>query len=105
MCASLSGYHKCSREEAARLAALIYRVRHGENKQELQSVPQLLRELVPADLIKAHSSSEWKRSIVAAYNQDAGMAEIEAAWSFEMFWLPCFNGLMSRSWSPDRNTT
>ena len=71
---SSAGYHKCSREEAARLAALIYRVRHGENKQELQSVPQLLRELVPADLTKAHSSSEWKRNIVAAYNQYAGMS-------------------------------
>ena len=76
---SLTGYHKCSREDSARLAALIYRVRHGENKQELQSVPQLLRELVPADLTKAHSSSEWKRNIVAAYNQDAGTARLREA--------------------------
>ncbi|XP_043214510.1 myosin-VIIa-like isoform X4 [Amphibalanus amphitrite] len=78
----LRGYHKCSREEAARLAALIYRVRHGESKQELQSVPQLLRELVPADLVKAQSSSEWKRSIVAAYNQDAGMGPEDAKVNF-----------------------
>lgn len=33
------GYHKCSKEEAARLAALIYRVRFGESKQELQAIP------------------------------------------------------------------
>lgn len=35
----LRGYHKCSREEASKLAALVYRVRYGENKSELQSIP------------------------------------------------------------------
>lgn len=34
-----SGYHKCSKEEASRLAALVYRVRFGESKQELQAIP------------------------------------------------------------------
>lgn len=33
---------------------------------------QMLRELVPADLIKIQNAADWKRSIVAAYNQDAG---------------------------------
>lgn len=35
----LRGYHRCGREEAARLAALAYRARFGDNKQELQSIP------------------------------------------------------------------
>lgn len=35
----LRGYHKCSKEEAAKLAALVYRVRFGESKQELQAIP------------------------------------------------------------------
>ncbi len=35
---------------------------------------QMLRELIPSDLTKIQSTSEWKRSIVAAYNQDAGMS-------------------------------
>lgn len=35
----LRGYHRCTREEAVRLAALIYRVRFGESKAELQNVP------------------------------------------------------------------
>ncbi|CAH2231779.1 myosin-VIIa isoform X2 [Pararge aegeria] len=69
----LRGYHRCGREEAARLAALAYRARFGDNKQELQAIPQMLRELVPADLIKLQSSADWKRAIVASYNQDAGM--------------------------------
>lgn len=32
----------------------------------------MLRELTPGDLIKVQNANEWKRSIVAAYNQDAG---------------------------------
>lgn len=35
----LRGYHKCSKEEAIKLAALVYRVRFGESKQELQAIP------------------------------------------------------------------
>lgn len=78
----LRGYHKCSKEEAARLAALVYRVRFGESKQELQAIPQMVRELVPADMIKMQSSSEWKRAIVAAYNSDAGMSPEDAKITF-----------------------
>jgi hypothetical protein len=33
---------------------------------------QMLRELIPGDLIKIQSANDWKRSIIAAYNQDAG---------------------------------
>lgn len=33
---------------------------------------QMLRELIPGDLVKTQSSNEWKRAIIAAYNQDAG---------------------------------
>uniref|UniRef100_A0A1B0D0B9 Myosin class i heavy chain n=1 Tax=Phlebotomus papatasi TaxID=29031 RepID=A0A1B0D0B9_PHLPP len=73
----LRGYHKCAKDEAAKLAALVYRVRFGESKQELQAIPQMLRELVPSDLIKLQSSNDWKRLIVAAYNQDAGMTFFE----------------------------
>lgn len=32
----------------------------------------MLRELIPGDLVKTQSSNEWKRSIIAAYNHDAG---------------------------------
>ncbi|XP_063358266.1 myosin-VIIa isoform X3 [Cydia amplana] len=78
----LRGYHRCGREEAARLAALAYRARFGENKQELQAIPQMLRELVPADLIKLQSSADWKRAIVASYNQDAGMTPEDAKITF-----------------------
>ena len=52
----LRGYHKCTRDEAGLLAALIYRVKFGDSKQELQSLGQMLRELVPTDLIKSMSA-------------------------------------------------
>lgn len=78
----LRGYHKCSKEEATRLAALIYRVRFGESKQELQAIPQMLRELIPGDLIKVQNTAEWKRVIVATYNQDIGMSAEDAKITF-----------------------
>ncbi|CAK1602792.1 unnamed protein product [Parnassius mnemosyne] len=78
----LRGYHRCGRDEAARLAALAYRARFADNKQELQAIPQMLRELVPADLIKLQSSADWKRAIVASYNQDSGMTPEDAKITF-----------------------
>jgi len=78
----LRGYHKCTKEEAAKLGALIYRVRFGESKQELQQIPQILRELIPADLAKLQSTNDWKRAIVSAYNQDAGMSSNDAKINF-----------------------
>lgn len=32
----------------------------------------MLRELIPGDLYKVQNSAEWKRMIVAVYNQDTG---------------------------------
>lgn len=42
----------------------------------------MLRELIPADLVKVQSANEWKRAIVAAYNQDAGMSPEDAKITF-----------------------
>jgi len=78
----LRGYHQCTKEEAALLGALIYRVKFGESKQELQALSQMLRELVPCDLVKHQSTQDWKREIVKAYNQDSGMSPEEAKIAF-----------------------
>lgn len=42
----------------------------------------MLRELVPADLVKVQSANDWKRAIVAAYNQDAGRSPENAKITF-----------------------
>lgn len=34
---------------------------------------QMLRELIPGDLLKVQNSAEWKRTITAIYNQDTGL--------------------------------
>lgn len=43
---------------------------------------QIIKELIPTDLMKMMSSSEWKRNIVASYNQDAGMSADDAKIAF-----------------------
>lgn len=42
----------------------------------------MLRELIPSDLSKMQNSNDWKRIIVAAYNQDAGMTSEDAKVTF-----------------------
>ena len=75
----IRGYHQCTREEAAILAALIYRVKFAESKTDISSV---LKCLVPGDLLKIQSSYEWKKEIARAYNKDSGMSPDEAKIAF-----------------------
>ncbi|XP_052668630.1 unconventional myosin-VIIa isoform X2 [Harpia harpyja] len=78
----LRGYHKCTREEVLQLAALIYRVKFEDDKSYFPSIPKLLKELVPQDLVRQHSPDDWKRSIVAYYNKHAGKTREEAKLAF-----------------------
>uniref|UniRef100_A0A8C6N6S6 Uncharacterized protein n=1 Tax=Melopsittacus undulatus TaxID=13146 RepID=A0A8C6N6S6_MELUD len=78
----LRGYHKCTREEVLQLAALIYRVKFEDDKSYFPSIPKLLKELVPQDLIRQISPDDWKRSIVAYYNKHAGKSREEAKLAF-----------------------
>ncbi|XP_033100270.1 myosin-VIIa-like isoform X1 [Anneissia japonica] len=78
----LRGYHKCSKDEAAQLAALQYRVRFGDDKSEFQNIPRVMKELLPADLIRQQSPDDWKRMIVAAYNKHSGKSRDEAKVAF-----------------------
>ncbi|KAF1562674.1 Unconventional myosin-VIIa, partial [Eudyptes moseleyi] len=78
----LRGYHKCTREEVLQLAALIYRVKFEDDKSYFPSIPKLLKELVPQDLIRQLSPDDWKRSIVAYYNKHAGKTREEAKLAF-----------------------
>jgi len=78
----LRGYHRCPKETAARLAALVYRVRFGDRHADLQTLPSLLRELVPADQVKAYSAAEWRRLIQQHYGRDQGMTPEDAKVAF-----------------------
>ncbi|XP_077578551.1 unconventional myosin-VIIa-like isoform X1 [Stigmatopora nigra] len=78
----LRGYHKCSRDEVFQLAALIYRVKFEDDKSHFPSIPKMLRELVPQDLIRQMSPDDWKRSVVAFFNKQAGKSREEAKLMF-----------------------
>jgi myosin-7 len=78
----LRGYHKCTTEEAVQLAALQFRVRFGDDKKEIGSIPQFLNELVPADLRNAMNAEDWKKAIVLAFNKHAGKSRDDAKISF-----------------------
>ena len=75
----LRGYHQCSKEEAAILGALIYRVKYAESKTDIAAV---IKNIIPSDLLKVQSNYEWKKEIVRAYNKDSGMSPDEAKIAF-----------------------
>jgi len=78
----LRGYHKCTKLEAAQLAAFVYRVKFGEDKSQFPAIPKMLRELIPQDMIKRTGQDEWKRLIVAEFNKNAGKAKEDAKLAF-----------------------
>ncbi|XP_070689056.1 unconventional myosin-VIIb [Pempheris klunzingeri] len=78
----LSGKHVCSKEEMVNIAALLFRIKVNNDKSQLVMVPKMLKELVPADQLKAMSENEWKKSIVAFYNKQAGVTVDEAKVAF-----------------------
>ncbi|CAJ0605304.1 unnamed protein product [Cylicocyclus nassatus] len=64
----LLGYHKVGKQEAIDIAAVILRAITKDVKNApLAQIPQLLSELVPKDIMKSMSSTEWKKAITSAY--------------------------------------
>lgn len=66
----MRGYHKCSREEVFQLAALIYRIKFEDDKSHFPTIPKMLRELVPQDLIRQMSPDDWKRVKLPQQNEN-----------------------------------
>lgn len=63
----LRGYHKCSKDEAVQLAGLIYKVRFNNDRTQLATIPKILKELVPDNLLRAISPDEWKKVRTSAF--------------------------------------
>lgn len=79
----LRGFHKCSKQDATKLAALILRSRFDDNLTQVQaSVQHIIKELIPADLIRAASSSDWKKSILNEYRNDSKLSVEDAKIKF-----------------------
>jgi len=43
------------------IAALLFRVKVGSDKTQIVAIPKMLKELVPADSLKAMSENDWKK--------------------------------------------
>ncbi|XP_069006967.1 unconventional myosin-VIIa [Embiotoca jacksoni] len=71
----LRGYHVCTKEEMVNIGTLLFRIKVNNDKSQLVQVPKMLKELVPADQLKAMSENEWKKSIVASFNKQAVTVE------------------------------
>lgn len=78
----LRGYHNSSREETVSMAALLLRIKSGNNQPQVAMIPRVLKELVPVDQLKAASENEWKKSIQAAFAKRGRMTVDEAKLAF-----------------------
>lgn len=88
----LRGYHKTSKQDLIELAALVYRSRFGSDQSMLSQIPQMIEDLIPPDMIRIQSNSQWKSTISAAYLQHGIMTEEEAKERFlkKIYQLPTF---------------
>ncbi|KAI5635399.1 myosin head (motor domain) domain-containing protein [Phthorimaea operculella] len=88
----LRGYHKLSKQDLIELAALIYRARFGNDQSLLVQIPQMVDELIPVDMVRVQSTSQWKSTISAAYFKQGVMTEEEAKERFlkKIYELPTF---------------
>ncbi|XP_057671586.1 myosin-VIIa-like isoform X1 [Diorhabda carinulata] len=72
----LKGYHKCNKQDAVKLAALILRARFEDNNSEATSTLQHnIKDLIPADIVKAASTSDWRKNILNEYKLSKLTAE------------------------------
>ncbi|KAF5898435.1 unconventional myosin-VIIa isoform X2, partial [Clarias magur] len=78
----LRGYHRCTKEDMVQLAALLFRVKVEDDKSQFVMIGKMLKELVPNDQLKAMSTEDWKKSIVAAYNKQRDMTAEDAKVGF-----------------------
>ncbi|CAL8392977.1 unnamed protein product [Boreogadus saida] len=78
----MRGYHVVTKEEMVHIAALLFRIKTGGDAKQLAVLPKLLKEILPADQLKACSENEWKKTISAAYNKQAEMTSEEAMLEF-----------------------
>lgn len=57
----LRGYHVCTKEEMVSMAALLFRIKVSKDVSQFVMIPKMLKELVPADQLRAMSENDWKK--------------------------------------------
>lgn len=57
----LRGYHNVTKADMVNIAALLFRIKVGNDNSQFVMIPRMLKELVPADQLKATSENEWRK--------------------------------------------
>ncbi|XP_034036571.1 unconventional myosin-VIIb [Thalassophryne amazonica] len=78
----LKGYHVCTKEDMIHIATLLFKIKANNDKTQLVTISKILKELVPADQLKAMSENEWKKKIAASFNKQTGLTAGEAKVAF-----------------------
>lgn len=88
----LRGYHKTSKTDLIEFAALVYRARFGSDNTMLPQISQILSDLIPSDMVRIQSTSQWKSTITEAYNKHGQMSDNDAKERFlkKIYQLPTF---------------
>lgn len=57
----LKGRHRCSREDLIHLGGLLYRILVDSDRSRIVTIPQMLKDLVPADQINIMTPDDWTK--------------------------------------------
>lgn len=57
----LKGRHNCTREDMIYLGGLLFRIQADSDRSQFVKIPQMLKELVPADRINSMTPDNWKK--------------------------------------------
>lgn len=57
----LKGRHNCTREDMIHLGGLLFRIQVDSDRSQSVTIPQILKELVPADQINIMTPDDWKK--------------------------------------------
>lgn len=56
----LKGRHNCTKEDMIHLGGLLFRIQVDSDRSRFAAIPQMLKELVPADQVAIMTPEQWK---------------------------------------------
>uniref|UniRef100_A0AAZ3QDY7 Uncharacterized protein n=1 Tax=Oncorhynchus tshawytscha TaxID=74940 RepID=A0AAZ3QDY7_ONCTS len=83
----LRGYHLCTKEDMVNIGALLFRVKFNNDKSQFVLIPKMLKDLVPNDMLKAMSATDWQKvkSINHMTSEEASLAFLKVVCRWPTF--------------------